>query len=210
MKLYYSVPKTKVKKVLLCGLNIEEYGDTELVSGGKKHKCIFAFLVPGDVKYDKETHALLEIDADPMLTHVAEGAYRGDFSTAEELSAQELTDLTLRCERLYEDSRVLLSDYKFGEYAKPECPIAVTLLPGNLSLYDDTRGEPVVYDNSESLYAANVFDDFCDRYGDIRLYSVRCCCETLCKAGLMKKIKMGKNLVFIDSKTKKKTVIPGK
>lgn len=210
MKVYYSVPKTKLKKILLCGLNIDEYGDGEFLAGGKKHKCVFAFLIPGDVKYDKNTHSLLEIEVDPLLTHVAEGAYRGAFSTAEELPAQELTDLTLRCEQLYEDSRVLLSDYKFGSYAKPECPIVLSLLPGSLSMYDEKRGEPIVYEDSEALYAENVFDDFCRKYGDIRLYSVRCCCENLCKAGKMQKIRMGNSLVFIDVKTKKKTVIPGR
>ena len=202
MKVYYKIASDRAERVLACGLDSDEYKDGGVIVGGKKQKCIFAAIVPGDLPPVRESDTVLEIEADPSKVIVAEGAFRTkDFSSFENFESVSL---------LYESSFVKMKDYRFGTYAKPECIITGSVLPENIKSYDSRMGAPVVYENSKSLYEEYAFYNFCEKYGDIRMYGIRCCCEVLYKAGKMKKTKVGTNLVFTDCETGEKIVIPGK
>ncbi len=209
MKVYYSIPTARVKKVVSCGLNIKDFAEDEVMIGGRGSKCIFASLVPSDIKFNSHTHSIIALEVDTALTYVAEGAYRGAFSVPGETDGDTVSTLKLKYKDLYSESMILLENYRLGSYAKPECPITVSLLPGMVAEYDSRRDTPVMYQNSESFYEERAFESFCERYGNIRFYALRCCCESLCKRGLMKKIRVGTDLVFIDLKTNEKIVIPG-
>lgn len=195
MKLFYSIPSKDSERILSCGFSSADYRDGEAVIDEKKVNCLIAYIVPGDVVIP-EGNILLEIDMEAESVCVAEGA----FKTAEDSDAQ----------KLYEESFVRLSDYRFGDYARPECLITSSLLPEQIQRYDGRRGFPLVYERSESLYEEKTFHKFCEKYGDIRMYGMRCCCEALHKAGKMSKKRSGVNLVFTDLKTGERFVIPGK
>ncbi len=208
MKIYCGVSRDSIDDILTHGLVIEQYASSTVVIDGRETPCIVAHLVPGDIICD-EAHTVISVDIEPFDIMIAEGAYRGTISfPAEQTGAKDVS--IAEYERLYTDSLVEAKNYRMGDYAKPECLILKSVCAEKAELIGEYRGFPIVYESSELLYAERAFNDFCEKYGNMRLYSVRCCCEALVNSGRMKKIRVGKNLVFIDKKTGEKIVIPGK
>lgn len=199
MKLYYSVPNEKCDEIEECGIDISENAEGEIDVRGKLTKCIFAYLVPGDVRYNTSTHSLVTLEVDPLKISVAEGALRGtSFSVKSEENFTE--------SKLYYDSFIPLDEYTFGSFLYPECPVTASFLPGTIKRYDGRRDFPVLHENSKLVYAERVFSEFCAKYGDMRLYAVSCFCESLCANGIMKKLIVGENTVFIDNESGRKII----
>jgi len=162
--LYFYIPAQKLEDVIDCGLKLSEWKDrNQAMPGGDVKPCIRAFLHPMDDKRH----------ADPTLRCIkldipVEYCMVGD---------NDLYQLGLEypeIQKTYIDSMFPLDKYLFGSFRSPECLVFTTVLSEQISPLGKGLGEPILYENSHTLYVNNLLEQYNSRYDEINqvlLYS---------------------------------------
>lgn len=151
---YFYIPAEKLEDVLDCGLKLSEWKSRVLPTDGRP--CLCALLHPmDDARHRDPAYQCVRLDVPVEYCMVADS----------DLYQLSLSDSSLK--EVYQKTMVPLQHYIFGSFRKPECLVFTTILPEQLSLSGKGLGEPILYENSDSLYVNNLLGQYHDRYDDI-------------------------------------------
>jgi|GEM_PF-323034 len=162
---YYYVPIDKLEDVIDCGLKLSEWKESYQSTPWDRIEkpCFSAFLHPLDDERHKDS-SFRCIKLDIPVEYCA--VYDSDLYRI----SSEFPEL----KKDFYNSMVPLNDYIFGSVRRPQCFVFTTVLSEQISLLGKGMDEPVLYENSESLYVNNILQQLNDRYNEfnsVLLYS---------------------------------------
>ncbi|MBP7176258.1 MAG: hypothetical protein KBA53_08610 [Thermoclostridium sp.] len=162
--LYFYVPAQKLEDVIDCGLKLSEWKDRNQATPWSDAKpCIRAFLHPMDDKrHGDPTFKCIKLDVPVEYCVVGDN---------------DLYQLSLEhpeIHKTYMENMVPLDKYLFGSFRSPECLVFTTVLSDQLSPLGKGLGDPILYENSQTLYVNNLLERYNSCYDEINqvlLYS---------------------------------------
>ena len=192
---YYQVRAGAASDAVQCGLKLSEHADREIVLPGEAYarRVMAAWLHPDDlpVKTPADGYRCLRIEMDPARCHVGDA---------------DLYHLGLQHPELmrrYLGSIVLLRDYRFGTFRRPECLITSSLLDSQIEVIGSVMDTPVLYGSSSTLYLQNrmsAYDETLRDDGNALLFAW---CRLLESKGLMERFPDADGIteVFVSKRT---------
>jgi hypothetical protein len=162
---YFYIPAEKLEDVIDCGLKLSEWKDRKQATpwSGDARPCIRAFLHPmDDIRHEDPSFKCIKLDVSVEYCVVGDN----------DLYQLSLENSDIR--KVYVNTMVPLDKYLFGSFRKPECLVFSTVLSDQITLAGKGLGEPILYENSETLYVNNILEQYNSRYDDINqvlLYS---------------------------------------
>ncbi len=162
---YFYIPAQKLEDVIDCGLKLSEWKDRTQATPWSRdaRPCIRTFLHPmDDIRHRDPSFKCIKLDVPTDYCVVADN---------------DLYQLSLEhpeLEKKYIDTMVQLDRYFFGSFRSPECLVFTTVLSEQISPLEKGLGEPILYQNSETLYVNNLLEQYKSRFDDINqvlLYS---------------------------------------
>jgi len=198
---FFYVPAVKASDVVECGLKLSEWKDREQQTpwSDGPQPCLCALLHPDDDKRSRDPDYLcIKIDIPAEECIVADGdLYR---------MSQKYPEIKTQ----YIDSMVTLDRYMFGSFRKPECLIFTTILGEQISVYGKGLDEPLLYENSETLYMNNLIERYNDRYSEINGVLLYCLLFAQSQNGLLDALVSddGRLAYFYDKKSGRYVTVP--
>ena len=155
---YFYVPVEKATDVIECGLKLSEWKVREQQTpwNAEPKPCFCALLHPDDDKRSRDpAYRCVKIDIPAEDCIIADGdLYK---------LSMEYPDIRKK----YIDTMVPLDRYLFGSFRNPECLIFKTILGDQISVYGKGLDDPILFENSETLYINNILERYNDRYSGI-------------------------------------------
>ena len=192
---YYQVRAESVSDAVQCGLKLSEHADREIMLPGENHirRVMSAWLHPHDLpeKTPKDEYRCLRLEMDPARCHVGDAdLYR-------------LGLLHPALMQRYLDSIVLLRDYRFGVFRRPECLISFSLLDTQIAVIGSVMDTPVLYGSSSSLYLQNrmsAYDEALQDDGNALLFAW---CRLLETKGMVERFQDAEGLteIYVSKRT---------
>lgn len=194
-EVYYYLPGDQIGNVVECGLKLSQWFGRELILQGESRRYITALLNPRDdmEKYRSHTYACIKINISPKNCLIGD---RHLF---------EVGICNPQAMELYTGSIIPLDRYVFGAYRHPECLIGTTILPDQIVPLGKNLDSPILFDNSQELYMANVLEVYKEEQKelfDAMLYSLYSRLADEGKADRMEDTD-GTRAVFFDHKREK-------
>lgn len=162
---YFYIPVEKTDDIVECGLKLSEWKDRDQETPWScgLQPCFCARLHPDDDKRSRDSaYQCIKINIPAQDCVIADGDLHNLSMDYPELKQK------------YIDTMVPLNNYLFGSFRNPECLIFKTILGEQISVYGKGLDDPILYENSETLYVNNLLERFNDRYSGINqvlLYS---------------------------------------
>lgn len=162
---YFYVPVDKANDVIECGLKLSEWKDREQQTpwNSGPQPCFCALLHPDDDKRNRDpAYQCIKINVPAEDCVIADG---------------DLYKLSMEYPEIkqkYIDTMVPLNRYIFGSFRNPECLIFTTILGDQISVYGKGLDDPILYENSETLYVNNLLERYNDRYSGINRVLLYC------------------------------------
>lgn len=131
--LFLYVKKEKCEECLKYGIKLSEYANIIIHSEPNAKKGIIAYLSPKDSNlYLDNNYACLKIKINDLQVYV--------------------TNLILQNTKLEKKSTCILKDYVLGDFEEPIAIICTTILPENISLYNNIIDSPLLIESSKEFY----------------------------------------------------------
>ncbi len=131
--LYIYVKKIECEKCLKYGIKLSEYANKLLDNGNTTKKCILAYLCPKDSeKFCNKNYICLKVNLKDLQVYI--------------------TNEILENTKIEKKFLIKSDDYKLGSYEYPIALICTTILPENLSLYNDIIDSPILFENSKDFF----------------------------------------------------------
>jgi len=176
---YFYVPVEKTNDVVECGLKLNEWKDREQQTPWNfgPQPCLCALLHPEDDKRSRDrAYQCIKINIPAEDCIIADGdLYK---------LSREYPDI----KKKYIDTMVPLNRYLFGSFRNPECLIFTTILGEQISVYGKGLDDPILYENSETLYFNNILERYNDRYSGINRELLYCFLLTQSQNGLVESL----------------------
>lgn len=162
---YFYIPAQKLGDVIDCGLKLSEWKDKIQATPwvAEPRPCLCALLHPqDDLRYRDASYQCIKLNVPADKCIVADG---------------DLFQLSMEHPQIrdvYIQSMVPLQRYRFGIFRRPECLIFSTILAEQIRVYGKGLDEPILYQNSETLYVNSLLERYNDRYENVNtamLYS---------------------------------------
>ena len=99
----------------------------------------------------------------------------------------KIVDNYLYNTKYYESSIINLSEYKLGNYIKPEVLIPVSILPENIEEINYEIDFPLLYDNSNELYVNNLIENISLTLPNSDIIKLRALLEEFARVNNLKK-----------------------
>ncbi len=198
---YFYIPAKMLGDIINCGLKLSEWKGREQATpwSSVDRPCFSALLHPhDDPRYKDNAFQCVKLNLLVEYCVVADNdLYRLSIEHPE-------------IKNEYISTMVPLDRYIFGSYRMPECLVFTTVLPDQISCLGRGMDEPILYENSETLYVNNLLQRYNDRYADVNqvlLYSFLTLKE---QYGVMKVYRSNNSslAVFFDDKTKRHITVP--
>ncbi|MBR5280088.1 MAG: hypothetical protein IKU26_03880 [Clostridia bacterium] len=131
MKAYLFTTEEIAEDAVTYGLKLSHNAAGCVSVYGTEHPYMEAYLHPADYALTKRGTAVLKLQLEDNKAFVGEGMFTGE---------------------RYLASLVPAKSYRLGTYRKPRCLIIASVFPEQIERYDAAMDEPLLYENSESLY----------------------------------------------------------
>ncbi|ANW99850.1 hypothetical protein CSTERTH_12820 [Thermoclostridium stercorarium subsp. thermolacticum DSM 2910] len=188
---YFYVPAEKADDVIECGLKLSEWKDREQQTpwNPEPRACLCARLHPDDDKRSRDPrYRCIKINIPAEDCVVADGdLYR---------LSMKFPDLKQK----YIGTMVPLNRYMFGSFRKPECLIFTTILGEQISIYGKGLDDPILYENSETLYVNNIIERYNDRYDGINQALLYCFLSAQSRNGVLENLTLDDSLAYFSTK----------
>ena len=134
------VKKDEYENYLKYGIKLSEYADTIIDLESSEKKGIISYLAPLDFETQNyDDFICLKINVENLKIYVI--------------------NKKLENTKLFKKSIVPIENYIIGTYEEPIAVICTTILPENISIYNNTLDTPNLIQNSrEFYYEKNVYD----------------------------------------------------
>lgn len=131
MKAYLYTTEEIAQEAVAYGLKLSHNASGSVCVYGKEHPCIEAYLHPADCPKSGRGPAVLKLQLEDNKAFVGEGMLSGERYTSSLIPAKE---------------------YRLGTYRHPRCSVIASIFAEQIERYDPNMDEPLLYENSESLY----------------------------------------------------------
>lgn len=174
MKAYLFTTEEIAEDAAAYGLKLSHFTTGSVPVYGTEHPYMEAYLHPADCPDSRRGAAVLKIQLEDNKAFVGEGLFTGE---------------------RYIASLVPAKAYRLGTYRKPRCLIIASVFPEQIERYDGAMDEPLLYENSESLYRDRVLGQVqeSDAFKEL---SLRAYYEQEAQQGRMHKIEEDGYVVF--------------
>ena len=131
MKAYLYTTEELAQEAVAYGLKLSHNATGTVRVYGSEHPCLETYLHPADCPNAKKGAAVLKLQLEDSKAFVGEGMLTGP---------------------RYEASLVPAKDYRLGTYRSPRCLVIASVFAEQIERYDPNMDEPLLYENSQSLY----------------------------------------------------------
>jgi len=127
------VKKDEYENYLKYGIKLSEFADTVLDIDSTSRKGILAYLAPKDSKlYLDDNYICLKINTNNLKIYI--------------------TNLILKETKLTKKGIVTIDDYELGTFEEPVAIICNSILPENITIYNNIIDSPILIQNSKEFY----------------------------------------------------------
>lgn len=175
---YIFVHMDRLDEIDGCGMKLSQWADRQVFINGEERNYISSLLNPRDniEKYKSKEYKVVRLNVDIDYCYVAEGfLLKEGFNSSESLN-------------LYTKTIIPAKEYILGMYRQPECLVAKTILPQEMTVPGRALSFPNFYESSEELYLNKLMEGLREenpRFNDMVLY---CYFESLCDKGEVIKV----------------------
>lgn len=174
MKAFLFTTEEVAEDAVAYGLKLSHYAAGSVSVYDKEHPYLEAYLHPADCPLSKRDASVLKIQLEDNKAFVGEGLFTG---------------------QRYIASLIPAKAYRLGTYRKPRCLIIASVFPEQIERYDGAMDEPLLYENSQSLYRDRVLGQV-QESDDFKELSLRAYYEQEAQQGRVHKIEGDGYVVF--------------
>ena len=131
MKAYLYTTEEIAQEAVEYGLKLSHNAAGNVCIYGTEHPYMEAYLHPADCPKEKRNKAVLKLQLEDNKAFVGEGMFSGE---------------------RYVSSLVPAKAYRLGTYRMPRCLVIASVFAEQIERYDSAMDEPLLYENSQSLY----------------------------------------------------------
>lgn len=131
MKAYLFTTEEIAQEAVEYGLKLSHTATGNVCIYGTEHPCIETYLHPADCPESKPGMAVLKLQLEDNKAFVGEGMFSGE---------------------RYRSSLIPAKAYRLGTYRNPRCLVIASVFAEQIERYDSAMDEPLLYENSASLY----------------------------------------------------------